>query len=117
MVQRGEMEMMVAGSSEAPLTSLTYSTLDVIGSLSIADAAPEKASRPFDMKRAGFVIGEAAAVLVLEELEHALNRGAHIYAEVVSYSSVANAFHMTDLPDHGVPMAAVIERTLSNGKS
>ncbi len=115
-VQSGEMQVMVAGASEAPLTSLTYSTLDVIGSLSVTDCEPSKASRPFDAKRAGFVIGEAAAVLVLEELEHALNRGAHIYAEIISYSSVANAFHMTDLPDHGVPMAAVMERALSLGK-
>ena len=116
MVQRGEMDVMVAGSSEAPLTSLTYSTLDVIGSLSVTDCEASKASRPFDAKRGGFVIGEAAAVLVLEELEHAKNRGAHIYAEVVSYSSVANAFHMTDLPDHGVPMAAVMERALTQGQ-
>lgn len=114
-IQRGEAQVMVAGATEAPLTSLTYSTLDVIGSLSVTDCDPEKASRPFDAKRGGFVIGEAAAVLVLEELEHAVNRGAHIYAEIVSYSSVSNAFHMTDLPDHGMPMAAVMERVLKLG--
>lgn len=116
LVRSGEMQLMLAGATEAPLTSLTYSTLDVIGSLSVTDCAPENASRPFDAKRGGFVIGEAAAVLLLEELDHALNRGAHIYAEVVSYSSVSNAFHMTDLPDHGVPMAAVMERALELGK-
>ena len=114
-IQRGEAQVMIAGATEAPLTSLTYSTLDVIGSLSVTDCEPEKASRPFDAKRGGFVIGEAAAVLLLEELEHAVNRGAHIYAEVVSYSSVSNAFHMTDLPDHGIPMAAVMERVLKLG--
>ncbi len=116
LVRCGEMEVMVAGATEAPLTSFTYSTLDIIGSLSVTDCEPEKASRPFDAKRGGFVIGEAAAVLVLEELEHALNRGAHIYAEVISYYSVSNAFHMTDLPDHGVPMAAVMEHALRLGK-
>lgn len=116
LVRSGEMEVMMAGATEAPLTSLTYCTLDVIGSLSVTDCDPDKASRPFDAKRGGFVIGEAAAVLMLEELEHAVNRGAHIYAEVVSYSSVSNAFHMTDLPDHGVPMAAVMERALTLGK-
>lgn len=116
LIQSGEMDVMVAGATEAPLTSLTYATLDVIGSLSVADCEAEKASRPFDAKRGGFVIGEAAAVLVLEELEHALARGAHIYAEVVSYSSVSNAFHMTDLPDHGIPMAAVVKRALETGK-
>ena len=116
LVRSGEMQVMMAGATEAPLTSLTYSTLDVIGSLSVTDCEPSKASRPFDEKRGGFVIGEAAAVLMLEEMEHAINRGAHIYAEVVSYSSVSNAFHMTDLPDHGVPMAAVMERCLKLGK-
>jgi minimal PKS ketosynthase (KS/KS alpha) len=116
LIQSGEMSVMMAGATEAPLTSLTYATLDVIGSLSITDCEPSKASRPFDAKRAGFVIGEAAAVLVLEELEHALARNAHIYAEVASYSSVSNAFHMTDLPDHGIPMAAVVRQVLASGK-
>jgi minimal PKS ketosynthase (KS/KS alpha) len=115
LIRSGEMKVMLAGATEAPLTSLTYATLDVIGSLSVAECEPKKASRPFDIKRGGFVIGEAAAVLVLEELEHARSRGAHIYAEVVSYSSVSNAFHMTDLPDHGLPMATVVEKVLEQG--
>jgi 3-oxoacyl-(acyl-carrier-protein) synthase len=115
-IRSGEATVMLAGASEAPLTSLTYATLDVIGSLSVADCEPDKASRPFDAKRGGFVIGEAAAVLVLEELDHALARGAHIYAEAIAYSSVSNAFHMTDLPDHGVPMAMVVQRAMEQGK-
>jgi 3-oxoacyl-(acyl-carrier-protein) synthase len=116
MIRSGEAKMMLAGASEAPLTSLTYATLDVIGSLSVTDCEAEKASRPFDAKRGGFVIGEAAAVLVLEELDHAVRRGAHIYAEAVAYSSVSNAFHMTDLPDHGIPMAKVVEQALEQGQ-
>jgi minimal PKS ketosynthase (KS/KS alpha) len=115
MIRSGDMKVVVSGASEAPLTGLTYSTLDVIGSLSTSECSPERASRPFDAKRGGFVIGEAAAVVVLEELEHALAREANIYAEVVSYASVSNAFHMTDLPDSGLPMAKVIEQTLMNG--
>ena len=115
MIRSGEAKVMLAGATEAPLTSLTYATLDVIGSLSVSDCEPEKASRPFDVKRAGFVISEAAAVLVLEELDHALARGAHIYAEAIAYSSVSNAFHMTDLPDHGIPMAMVVERAMEQG--
>lgn len=115
MIRSGEAKIMVAGASEAPLTSLTYATLDVIGSLSVSECEASKASRPFDAKRGGFVIGEAAAVLVLEELDHALARGAHIYAEAIAYSSVSNAFHMTDLPDHGIPMAAVVQRSLEQG--
>jgi minimal PKS ketosynthase (KS/KS alpha) len=116
LIRSGEAKVMLAGASEAPLTSLTYATLDVIGSLSVTDCEPEKASRPFDAKRGGFVIGEAAAVLVLEELDHALERGAHIYAEAIAYSSVSNAFHMADLPDHGVPMAAVMQKAMDQGE-
>lgn len=111
-IRSGDAKVMIAGASEAPLTMLTYATLDVINSLSITDCEPAKASRPFDAKRSGFVISEGAAVLVLEELESAIARGAHIYAEVKSFGSVSNAFHMTDLPESGVPMAAAIQQAI-----
>lgn len=114
-VRLGEANIMLAGASEAPLTELTYATLDVIGSLSVAKGDPSSASRPFDKTRAGFVIGEGSGVVVLEELEHALERGAHIYGEIVSYASVNNAFHMTDLQSSGESMATVIERVLEEG--
>lgn len=115
LVASGDADVMLAGASEAPLTTLTYATLDVIGSLSVADVEPHAASRPFDAKRAGFVIGEGAAVLVVEAAEHAQARGAGAYAEIVSYASSSNAFHMTDLPAHGQPMAAAIAEALRLG--
>jgi len=115
LVQTGEADVVLAGASEAPLATLTYATLDVIGSLSVAEGPAERASRPFDAKRGGFVIGEGAAVLVLEAAEAALARGARIYGEVVAYASDANAFHMTDLPADGKPMARVIEAVLRVG--
>lgn len=116
MVAGGEADVMIAGASEAPLTTLTYATLDVIGSLSVAKGEPSTASRPFDATRGGFVIGEGAAALVLESAEHAAARGARVLAEVVSYSSDSNAFHMTDLPAHGEPMAKVIDGALRLGR-
>lgn len=112
LIRTGEVKVMLAGASEAPLAPLTYATLDVINSLSVSDCEPSKSSRPFDAKRSGFVISEGAAVVVVEELEHALQRGAHIYAEIKSFASVSNAFHMTDLPADGMPMAMAVKRSL-----
>jgi minimal PKS ketosynthase (KS/KS alpha) len=114
MIKRGETRIMLAGASEAPLVPLMYALLDVIGTLSTVDCAPEKASRPFDAKRAGFVIAEGTAVVVLEDEEHALARGAHIYGEVVSFYSENNAYHMTDLRLEGEDMARVVRRVISS---
>jgi minimal PKS ketosynthase (KS/KS alpha) len=111
-VRAGDAAAMVACAAEAPLANISYATLDVIGSLAVVDCEPRRASRPFDAKRAGFVLGEGAAAVVLEEREHALARGARVYAEVLSYASVGNAFHMSDLPADGAPMANVIALAL-----
>jgi len=113
LIKSGEANIMLAGASEAPLTPLTYATLDVINSLAVYDGDPTKSSRPFDLKRSGFVISEGAVVFVLEELEHALARQAPIYAEVKGFASVSNAFHMTDLPANGLPMAEAVSRAIS----
>jgi minimal PKS ketosynthase (KS/KS alpha) len=115
LIRSGEAQIMLAGASDSPLIDLNYALLDIIGCLSVADCQPEKASRPFDAKRAGFVISEAGVVMVLEDLEHALARGAHIYAEVISYYSLSSAYHMTDLPTYGDSLAAVIERAFHIG--
>lgn len=112
LIRNGEATVMLVGASEAPLVNLTYATLDVIGALSVADCKPENSSRPFDKKRAGFVIGEGAAFLALEDEDHALKRGAPIYGEVVNYASVSNAFHMTDLSPDGDEMMRVIHKAL-----
>src|SRR5206468_10218586 len=87
-------DVIVAGGAEAPLTTITIGAFDVIKTMS-RNPNPQLASRPFDKMRDGFVMGEGAASLVLEELEHARARGAKIYAEVLGYSLNNDAFHMT----------------------
>ena len=88
-------DVVVAGGAEAPVSPLTFGAFAIIKTMSTWTGAPELACRPFDLKRDGFVIGEGAASLVIEELEHARARGAHIYAEVLGYSLNNDAFHMT----------------------
>src|SRR2546423_4130004 len=88
-------DVMVAGGAEAPLSPLTFGAFAIIKSMSQWTGDPSAACRPFDLKRDGFVMGEGAASLIVEELEHARKRGAHIYAEVLGYSLNNDAFHMT----------------------
>src|SRR4051812_31731293 len=88
-------DVMVAGAAEAPLSPLTFGAFAIIKSMSQWTGDPAQACRPFDLKRDGFVMGEGAASLIVEELEHARKRGAHIYAEVLGYSLNNDAFHMT----------------------
>ena len=87
-------DVIVAGGAEAPLTAITIGAFDIIKTMSRCDD-PNFASRPFDRLRDGFVMGEGAASLIVEELEHARGRGARIYAEVLGYSLNNDAFHMT----------------------
>jgi 3-oxoacyl-[acyl-carrier-protein] synthase II len=88
-------DVMVAGGAEAPLSPLTFGAFAIIKTMSQWTGDPALACRPFDLKRDGFVIGEGAATLIIEELEHARSRGAHIFAEVLGYSLNNDAFHMT----------------------
>src|SRR6476659_6968510 len=88
-------DVIVAGGAEAPLSPLTFGAFAIIKSMSQWTGDPALACRPFDSKRDGFVMGEGAATLIVEELEHARNRGARIYAEVLGYSLNNDAFHMT----------------------
>lgn len=104
-IQDGDADVMIAGAAEAPLTPITFGAFDVVSVLSGRNEDPEKASRPFDNKRDGFVLSEGCGILILEELRHALKRGAHIYCEVIGYGTCNNAFHMTDLPADGLAMA------------
>jgi len=94
-IQRNEADMMVAGGSEAAITKMGFGGFCALKALSTRNDDPEKASRPFDRERDGFIMGEAAAVVVLEELEHAKKRGAHIYCEIVGYGMSGDAYHMT----------------------
>ena len=104
-IQAGEADIMITGASEAPITPITFGAFDCVNVLSTSNDVPEKASRPFDKMRNGFVISEGAGLLVAEELEHALKRGARIYCEIIGYGTTNNAFHMTDLPPDGDAMA------------
>jgi 3-oxoacyl-[acyl-carrier-protein] synthase II len=94
-IQRGDADAMIAGGSESAITPLTIAGFANMKALSTRNEAPQRASRPFDAERDGFVIAEGAGIVVLEELESALKRGAKIYAEVVGYGLTADAYHMT----------------------
>ncbi|MBL7119972.1 MAG: beta-ketoacyl-ACP synthase II [Dehalococcoidia bacterium] len=94
-IKRGDAQAMLAGGAEACITPIAVAGFNAAGALSTRNDEPQKASRPFDADRDGFVIGEGAAVLVLESLPHALKRGANILAEVVSYGATSDAYHIT----------------------
>ena len=100
-IRRCDADAMIAGGSEAAITPMGVGGFAALRALSTRNDEPERASRPFDKNRDGFIIGEGAGVIVLEELEHARRRGAPIYAEIVGYGMSADAYHMTAPSEDG----------------
>lgn len=111
-IKRGDVKVMIAGGAEAPLTPISIAGFNAAGALSIRNDQPEKASRPFDAQRDGFVMGEGAAVLVLESLDHALKRNARILAELASYGATSDAFHITQPSQDGEGGAKAMQMAL-----
>jgi 3-oxoacyl-[acyl-carrier-protein] synthase II len=100
-IQYGDADVMISGGAEATVTPMAIGGFANMTALSRRNESPETASRPFDATRDGFVMGEGAGIVVLEELEHALKRGARIYGEIVGYKATGDAYHLTgQLPDH-----------------
>ncbi|MFW6182291.1 MAG: beta-ketoacyl-[acyl-carrier-protein] synthase family protein, partial [Chloroflexota bacterium] len=106
--------VMLAGGAEACIIPMALAAFSVMGALSTRNSDPARASRPFDSERDGFVTSEGAAILVLEELEHARARGATIYAEVLGYGSSADAFHVAMPAEDGGGAALAMQRALDD---
>ena len=113
-IRLGRAEVMLCGGSEAGITPLAVAGFAAMRALSRRNDDPARASRPFDADRDGFVMGEGAAVLVLEEREHARSRGATIYAELAGYGATSDSFHMTEPDPAGVGQARAIRAALAD---
>jgi len=114
MIRNGLADAMIAGGSEAPITPLAFGAFACMGALSRRNDDPQRASRPFDANRDGFVIAEGGAVLVLEEWDAAQRRGAEILAELVGYSATCDAFHLTQPDPEGVGAASAMRLALAD---
>jgi act minimal PKS ketosynthase (KS/KS alpha) len=112
LIAEGSADIVVTGASDTPVTPIVVACFDAIKATTTHNSDPEHASRPFDRSRNGFVLAEGAAMLVLEEYEHARRRGAAIYAEVAGFATRCNAYHMTGLKTDGREMAEAIANAL-----
>ncbi|MEX0830450.1 MAG: beta-ketoacyl-ACP synthase II [Nitrospirales bacterium] len=116
LIQRGEADVMIVGGTEATICPTAIAGFAAAKALSRRNDEPEKASRPFDKARDGFVIGEGAGVLIIEELEHARARGARIHAEIIGYAMNSDAYHITAPPDDGAGAVKCLERAIQDAK-
>ena len=114
-IQRGEADAMIAGGAEAVITPLGIGGFNAMKALSTRNNEPEKASRPFDIDRDGFVMGEGAGIMILENLQNAQERGAKIYAEVIGYGMTADAYHITSPSPGGEGAARCMSIALKDG--
>ena len=114
-IQRGEADAMIAGGAEAVITPLGIGGFNAMKALSTRNNEPEKASRPFDIDRDGFVMGEGAGIMILENLQNAQERGAKIYAEVIGYGMTADAYHITSPSPGGEGAARCMAIALRSG--
>lgn len=114
-IRDGYADVMIAGGAEAPLATLCFGAFALIRAMSTRNDAPEHASRPFDKDRDGFVMGEGAAVLILEEWEHAVARGARIYCELAGFGTTNDAHHMTAPLPGGAQAARCMHMALADG--
>jgi 3-oxoacyl-[acyl-carrier-protein] synthase II len=115
-IQRGDAEAMICGGAESAITPMSVAGFAALRALSTRNNDPKHASRPFDLGRDGFVIGEGAGIVILEELEFARKRGAKIYAEIAGYGMTGDAFHITMPDDSGSGAVRVMQKALSDAK-
>jgi 3-oxoacyl-[acyl-carrier-protein] synthase II len=113
-IQEGRADAMITGGTEAVISPSCVAGFNAMKALSTRNAEPERASRPFDRDRDGFVPGEGAGILILEELEHALRRGARVYAEIIGYGLTGDGYHMTSPPPDGDGAARCMQMALDD---
>ena len=115
-IQDGQADCMLAGGTDSAICYGGFAAFCVLRAMSTSNEEPERASRPYDKRRDGFVMAEGAGVVVLEERERALARNAHIYAEMLTFVSNSNSYHMTALPPDGVPLQQLIRQALDEAE-
>jgi len=113
-IRRGDAQIMLAGGSEAGIVPIAIAGFNVMGAISTRNDDPQRASRPFDADRDGFVLGEGAGMVVLESLEHAQARGARIYGELLGYGATSDAFHITAPAEDGKGAAMAMQKALEH---
>ncbi len=113
-IRRGDADVMIAGGSEAAITPFAYASFCSMKAMSTRNSEPEKACRPFDRNRDGFIMGEGAGVVVLESLEHAQARGARIYCELAGYAGTCDAFHITQPDPEGKGLSLAMVRAMAS---